>query len=329
MKKVILILLPLLIITACDNNNPASSNEENTSWVFVANEGSFGASNGSISMINDFGDVYETDAIGDVVQSLAVYDNKLIVIVNNSHKIKFYDITTDGLAMPGIEVSTNESSPREMVAVDGHIYFTNWNSSDVKVLNLETYNIDHSIPVGVMPEGIHTDGSTIWVANSGGTTVSEIDIATHQVTTTHEVGQGPQNLTQNGNAIYVSRTYYSADWTETYHGASKIDSEILINNYGLGAVCGGSVLSKGANVYRSFNGGLAKMDSELNLEDVSIGEFNQNQVYHVELIDDNFWFAITDFSDLNEVHVLDDEGNTINVYNVGQNPGDFVKWVSE
>ena len=167
MKKVILILLPLLIITACDNSNPTSSSDENTSWVFVANEGSFGASTGSISMINDFGEVFETEAIGDVVQSLAVYENKLIVLINNSHKIKIYDITEDGLTMPGIEVSTDGSSPREMIVVDGNVYFTNWNTSDVKILNLTNYTLDASIPVGAMPEGILTDGSKIWVANSG------------------------------------------------------------------------------------------------------------------------------------------------------------------
>ena len=328
MKKVILILLPLLIITACDNNNPTSSNNENTSWVFVANEGSFGASTGSISMINDFGEVFETEAIGDVVQSLAVYEDKLIVLINNSHKIKIYDITTDGLAMPGIEVSTDGSSPREMVVVDGNVYFTNWNSSDVKVFNLTTYNIDASIPVGAMPEGMLTDGSKIWVANSGSTTISEIDIASNQVIETHEVGQGPQNLVQNGNAIYVSRTFYDENWN-AFHGASKIDGEILINNYGSGAVCGGAVISKGTDVFRSFNGGLSKMDTELNLSDDILGNFSQWQVYHVELIDDNFWFAITDFADLNEVHVLDDNGNTLNVYNVGQFPGDFVKWESQ
>ena len=132
-----------------------------------------------------------------------------------------------------------------MVVVDGNVYFTNWNSSDVKVFNLTTYNIDASIPVGAMPEGMLTDGSKIWVANSGSTTISEIDIASNQVIATHEVGQGPQNLVKNGDAIYVSRTFYSSDWTETYHGASKIDSDILINNYGSGAVCGGAVISKG------------------------------------------------------------------------------------
>ena len=53
---------------------------------------------------------------------------------------KVYNINSDGLSMPGIEVSTEGSSPREMVIVDGMVYFTNWNTSDVKVFNLYTYN---------------------------------------------------------------------------------------------------------------------------------------------------------------------------------------------
>ena len=49
-------------------------------------------------MINDFGEVFETEPIGDVVQSLAVYEDKLIVLINNSHKIKIYDITINEMA---------------------------------------------------------------------------------------------------------------------------------------------------------------------------------------------------------------------------------------
>ena len=62
--------------------------------------------------------------------------------------------------MPGIEINLDNSSPREMVIVDGMVYFTNWNTSDIKVLNLYTYNIDASISVGSMPEGIITDGTS-------------------------------------------------------------------------------------------------------------------------------------------------------------------------
>tara|TARA_Y100001970_G_C14193763_1_gene836902 strand:+ start:37 stop:1032 length:996 start_codon:yes stop_codon:yes gene_type:complete len=329
MKNQIILLITLLIMVGCnDNTTSSNNNNDNTSWVFVANEGAYGASNGSISMIDDFGNVYSTDVIGDVVQSLEVYNDKLIVLINNSHKIKVYDITSEGLAMPGIEVSTSGSSPREMVIVNDNVYFTNWNTSDVKVFNLYTYNIDVSIPVGAMPEGIETDGTTIWVANSGEDTVSEIDIATNSVTATHTVGDGPQNLVINNSTAYISRTYYSSDWTITYHGASKIDGSIVtINNYGSGSPCGGSVLSYQNDIYRSFNGGLARLDSELNLNtDTIIGNFNQSQVYHVELIDENFWFALTDYQDMNEVHVIDSNGNLIANYDVGQNPGDFAKW---
>ena len=60
----------------------------------------------------------------------------LFVAVNNSHIIKKYDITESGLALPGIEVSTNNSGPREMCVVDDKLYFTNWLTKDIKVLDL-------------------------------------------------------------------------------------------------------------------------------------------------------------------------------------------------
>ena len=324
MKRILLILTPLFLITSCQEQSVEPM--ENNSWVFVANEGGYGASNGSISMIDSDGNVSETESLGDIVQSLAVYENKLIVLVNNSHKIKIYDITSDGLAMPGIEIDTENSSPREMVVNDGMVYFTNWNTSDVKRFNLTTYSIDASIPVGAMPEGIILEGNKLWVANSGESTVSEIDINTF-AETKHEVGSGPQQLANYNGEVYVSRTFYSSDWTETYHGASKIGSEILINNYGSGSACGGSILTYDDAIYRSFNGGLARMNnSSLNLDENIIGSFDQSQVYHVEEINGNIWFAITDYSNLNEVHVLDFEGNILNSYEVGQNPGDFVFW---
>jgi hypothetical protein len=126
LKKTIIISLALFIWTACENNNTTSSDSEpNSSWIFVANEGNMGQSNGTISMINDFGKVYETEPIGDIVQSLEVYKDKLIVIVNNNHEIILYDITEDdGIKLPSVIVSTENSSPREMAIVNDNLYFT-------------------------------------------------------------------------------------------------------------------------------------------------------------------------------------------------------------
>ena len=55
------LLLSCLIWTACSNST-SPHEEVNTSWIFVANEGNFGASNGSISMIDDTGFVHETES---------------------------------------------------------------------------------------------------------------------------------------------------------------------------------------------------------------------------------------------------------------------------
>ena len=79
--------------------------------IFVANEGKFGTTTGSVSVINSNGVIQTISGIGDVVQSLKVFQNKLFVISNNSHKINIYEITADGLLLPGIEIETNNSSP--------------------------------------------------------------------------------------------------------------------------------------------------------------------------------------------------------------------------
>ena len=60
--------------------------------------------------------------------------------------------------MPGIEVDTGNSSPREFVVINDIIYFTNWNTQDVKVFNLFNYVIEESIPVEGLPEDIIFDG---------------------------------------------------------------------------------------------------------------------------------------------------------------------------
>ena len=330
MKKILLLILSLFLIT-CEN--PAEAERENTSWIFVANEGNFGTSQGTISMIDDFGNVFETDAIGDVVQALAVYEDKLIVLINNSHMIKIYDINQDGLSMPGIEISTNNSSPRDLVVLNDKVYFTNWNSQDIKVFDLFNYDIEASIAVNGLPEDIKFDGEYLWVTIphsdsnfSTGNTVCKINPNTNSVIETIEVGDGPQEIAFDNGEVYISRTFYDEDWT-TFHGATKIGEEIIENTYGAGTPCGGAIIKYQNMIYRSFDGGLCPMNADLSLNlDNKIGNYNQSLVYHLEEINGNIWFALTDFSNYNEVKVIDVMGNQIDSYQVGALPGDFAFW---
>ena len=350
-KKTLIISLALFIWTACENNNTTSSDfEPNSSWIFVANEGNMGESNGTISMIDDFGNVYETEPIGDVVQSLEVYGNKLIVLLNNSHKIIIYNITEDGLSMPGIEIPIDNSSPRDLTVLDvegienDKVYFTNWGtpgivSPSIKVFNLFNYTIETSIPVSGLPEDIIIDGDYLWVTIpmnpdwSNASSVLKIDINSSTIIETIEVGAGPQEIVKHNGDIYISRKYSSTDdWTTAIHGATKIigPQQIIKKDFGSAAACGGSILSFQSNIYLSFEGGMARMDNDLKLDlENKIGAIDQSLVlYNVEEINGNIWFAIVDqnYSHWSEVQVIDVNGSGIATYTVGILPGDFAYW---
>ena len=126
--------------STADNNN--SSN-----LLFIASEGNFGQNNGSISVFNENEKIQELLNVGDVLQSILVHDNHLYAIINGNSEIKRYAISETGLTLPGITISTNNSSPREMCVLNNKLYFSNWNSKDIKVLNLNTFSIEQSIPL--------------------------------------------------------------------------------------------------------------------------------------------------------------------------------------
>ena len=194
--------------------------------------------------------------------------------------------------------------------------------------------IEASIPINGLPEDIGFDGEYLWVtvphsdANfSTGNTVCKIDPISSTLVETIVVGYGPQQLTFNNESVYVSRTFYNDAW-ETFHGATKINNgNISSINYGPGTPCGGSILKHQNTIFRSFDGGISPMNSNLTLdEENKIGNYNQDLVYHVEKINNHIWFALTDFSNYHEVKVMDLNGYEIGSYQVGNFPGDFAYW---
>ena len=336
MRKVFTFMSYTIYLFFYGCSNPSSPEESMTELIFVACEGNFGASNGSIYTLKTSGDVEFIEDVGDVVQSMEVYGDKLIVIVNNSHMIKIYDIDEDGLKLPGITISTDNSSPRELVALNDKVYFTNWNSKDVKVLNLYNYVIEASIQVDGLPESIKSDGSSLWVGimmnedYSSADKVVEINISTNEVINTFDVGLGPTDLVVDDGKIYVARTFYDENFT-AFYGSSKIDGNIIERkDYGLGISCGGSVLKYNNQIYRSYEGGIAPLETDLEIRSTAkIGSYEQSQVYSTEIIDEYIYFGITNYSDLNQVKVMDENGNEINSFEVGIIPGDFAIWKSE
>ena len=78
MKNTTIIFLLVISFFSCQKNEDVFNSE----WIFIACEGNFGASNGSVYMINSFGEIDSIPNLGDVVQSVEVHENKLFVLVN-------------------------------------------------------------------------------------------------------------------------------------------------------------------------------------------------------------------------------------------------------
>ena len=304
--------------------------------VFVACEGNYYQSNGSLWTISDdevYG--YEGNPLGQVVQSVLVHEDKLYVVVNVPGSIQVFDIHEDGLTLVDY-VDTQYSGPREMLIVGDYMYFTNWYTADVKKLNLSTLEIESEIAMPGLPEDIVLHDGKVYVSIimnsdwSDGNLIASIDTQSDSIVDTYEVGSGPGDILVFEDELYVSRTFYDENWN-AFYGTSKInsDGDVVIKNYGAGVACGGSVHALNGSVYRSFNGGVAKLDQDLNiLEDTRVGDFNFYDVYSIETIDDKIYFGLSDFSAPDEVVVLNSEGVELNRFNVGAIPGDFAVWNS-
>lgn len=303
--------------------------------LFVACEGAYYDGQGSLSIINESGDVDELANLGNTVQSILVHDNHLFVISNGSSLIHIFDINNAGNLSLNNTINLNSSGPRYMLIHEesNSAYITNWNTQDIKVMNLETFEITNSISVNGLPEDIIFDGEYIWVsitANadwSNGSTVIKLN-PTDNTMTEFEVGYGPGDLLLHNNSVYVSRTYYDADWN-AYAGTSKIDENgnITIAEYGAGMPCGGSLTKHNNVVYRSYDGGIAPLDDELGiLSEQQLGNLGFWNVYDVKSIDNKIYFAITDYNTLNQVIILDQNGSEIGTYDVGLIPTDFAVW---
>ena len=136
-----LLLIIILILSSCSTNNPEPNSGLYENGYFITNEGNFGSGNGSISFVDDNGNV-ENDVffsnnsfqLGDVVQSMNIIGDKSYVVVNNSSKVVVSNV--DSMKY----VSTIDlSSPRYIAKVsDDKAYITDWGINGVQVIDLNT-----------------------------------------------------------------------------------------------------------------------------------------------------------------------------------------------
>ena len=252
--------------------------------------------------------------------------------------IKRFSISESGLQLPGIEISTDNSSPREMCLVDNKLYFTNWFSNDVKILNLETYSIESSISMPGIPEDIISSGDYLWVSipnlelydTNEGSSIIKIDINNQSIIETYDVGYGPQHMIIEDETIWISRIFYNSNW-EAFYGSSKINinsGDVVVLDYGPGTVCGGNIMKLNDHIYRTADGGIMLLESDLSLNQSSrIGSYPS--VYSASTYQESIFMGVSDYIGPDTVYVHSESGNIIDTLSVDVLPGDYAVWSME
>lgn len=228
--------LVLLTLSGCKKDeDPQPEPIAVTSGMIVGCEGTFGMSNASMHLIYDDGklgnDIYSAAngaALGDVLQNLRSFNNRIYAIVNNSQKVEVInpsDFSTIGTI-------TGCDYPRDVVVIaDNKGYITN-GSTDGELLSFNpgSLQISGSIATGDGPEEVVYNGTYLFVANSGGfgvdSTVTVIDPVNDQVVTTVEVGHIPVALEVDyQNNVWVlckGQTLYDENWEVTGHTEAEL-----------------------------------------------------------------------------------------------------------
>ena len=224
-KTNIIIALAIISFSSCKNRkeNPNTENTFDYSMV-ILNEGNFGKGNAEITLYNSAiktssKDVFEKingRPLGDVGQSIYLFNEHFFILLNNSSKIEIVDKN-----FKSVQVINNIELPRYMIFKGNKGYVSSWgNGGQVYVINPFTYKILKTISTGQGSEKMLLHNDFLYVANGGGfgydSTISVINTNSDTYVKSIFTGDNPKEIVlQDDNHIWVLNFgKYSSDWTE-------------------------------------------------------------------------------------------------------------------
>ncbi|MFA9289790.1 MAG: YncE family protein [Solirubrobacteraceae bacterium] len=239
-KLLHILFFGLLIFQSCTKDEEIVSLASYENGFFIPNEGNFGRDEGEVTFIsNDLQtvkqDVFKSEnngaVLGNVLQSIAIYQDKAYLVVNSSNKIEVVDRKTFKKIAT---INSQLNNPRYIAFANGKGYVTNWgagsnpNDDYVAVLNLSTNTVDSTIPVVEGPEKIESYNNNLYVAHQGGLNfndkISVINSSNNSVSTIG-VGDVPKDM-----AVYNNQLFVLCSGKESYHSGGKTDGNLNVIN---------------------------------------------------------------------------------------------------
>ncbi len=213
--RFICLLATVALVASCSDDDSPNPNIPSSALggYFIVNEGGFGNANTSLSYYDRTNDtilnnVFENAngrPLGDQAQSMTVIGDRGFIVVQSSAKIEVInteDFTSVATITEGIV------SPRHLIGVDANkAYVTDWGADGitgtVKVIDLTTYEVTATVPMGEGSNGLVLVNDKVYVANGGGfghdSTLMVLDTNTDTVIDTIVVGDNPSSLVVDAN----------------------------------------------------------------------------------------------------------------------------------
>ncbi|MFZ4548256.1 MAG: YncE family protein [Bacteroidales bacterium] len=203
----ILALAVIAIFASCTKDNESAPVGGYSNGIFIVNEGPFQTGTGTITFYNPDSNLVKQDIfeavngrpLGNIAQSITVYNDKAYIVVNNAGKVEVVNAAT----FKSEGTITNLNNPSQFIIVDSKkAYISDW-IGQVTVVDLQSNSVTNNIAVGTGPDVMLKSGNYVYVANSGGlgidSTISVIDFSTDKVVKTIKVGDAPSGLVADLN----------------------------------------------------------------------------------------------------------------------------------
>ncbi len=339
----------LIILSACkkpaEDTTPAGNYN---SGIFIVNEGPYGSGTGTISHFNKNDNVVTNDIfqkandfpLGNIVQSITIFDDKAYVVVNQADKIEV--VQTSNFKSKG--TITGLVQPRYIIQVSAtKAYASIWGTSGldgaIKIIDLTTNTVSSTITTGRKGmERMLKKDDLIYTTCKGGwandSVVNLINSTTDLVESNIEVGPNPDGmvedadgniwvlcigkfksdysaLEQSGRLVQINTTTNTVDKTFTFSSTSAQPTGLTIdqNKTKLVYVYDGKVYTQDITATSLQNTVI------INKSFYNLGvDPNSNIIYAADA---------GNFSSAGKVERYNINGTKMNELNVGIVPGNF------
>jgi hypothetical protein len=269
-----------------------------------------------------------SNPLGDVGQSMSIYQEKLYIIMNNSHTIEvmslaggiYYESTLD---LPS-------SSPRYITFNGEKGYISSWNLNAILILNLNNMEIIDTVEIDGKPEKmiyfedhlyISVPNKSDWSTNDK---VLKMRLSDNVIVENFTVEPGPSMIALYDSSLFITSSSYDDMWNK-YSGTSTINlstSEILRYNAGQTTSYGSDIFVFQNEIYQIFQGGLVPLNNDLSPNtSQKIGDYPS--LYSADSYEDFLVLGISDYVAPDTVIILSNEGVVLEEFIVSAIPGSF------